>query len=1601
MKRLSLWLILLCSGIASTTWGQCISDDCGDIVARFILEGNQTVVCEGTPFEINNLTTEDNIDYYILDWGDGVRDTVQNTNNVSHTYKESDDEACLTGSTFYEITLEIYRSCGDLQSCHFQRTGVLVKYRPRVEFTAGNACQGEEVEFGVEICNADSVHWDFGDGTTSSEESPAHVYTEPGTYWAVVEVFNDCDMAVDSGLITVTEGPQASIALDPATKDGCVPHILPVVNNTIQPLNYNWSVAPAAGVSFINGTDSLSPEPEIFFENPGTYVLNLGTSNLCGEASWSDTIIVFDTPRGAVDDPGPLCGSSTFTPSASYIDRGRIDAVSWTFINGAPAMASGFDPGPVRFDVSGTILLTTDSECGVVTDTFEVIIGDPTNLQLQAPTEPLCTASDPVRLTASPTGGLWSGPAIDTSGRFDPAAAGPGMHTITYSLADACATQASVSLEVLAAADIQVEDQVAVCSTADPYTLSFNPTGGTWSGPGVVDINLGIFDPAQSGPGSFELNYAYADDAGCVVSRTTAVDVQPVPQIGAPDTAFSCAYPGQIQLLPDAQLNLEPGGGSLRWSGPGVVDSSGIFDADQAGAAGFGTYPITVEYTLDQCTVSDSLQLMVMPPPPARAGDDRRVCVTDGQILLTAQPLGGYFQGPGVDSSGLVDLTLAGGGQQTYIYNYREGTSCAASDTVRVDVIDNSGVAAGQDQTICERSPAFDLSEAGLTGGTWTGPGIIDPSVGRIDPVGLTAGTYQYVFTLADSTIGCAASDTMDLRVEPLPSALFAPSENPCVNIPLTFRNVFRGGQTYRWDFGDGTQAEGQNPQHEFAIEGQYTISLEVTSEVGCVNRREQPIRISSPPILAFVPDQNDGCAPLTVNFTNASTGSDLRFEWDFGNGRVSNEEGPPPIVYEQGLGDTTFVVRMRAYNACGDEQLFDTIQLRAVPIADFGTNVDDGCAPLDISFANTSTGSPDTYQWDLGNGMFTTDSLPSAQVYANTTDEPVRYPISLYITNECGEDWAYDTILVNPRNVRAFIGLDTSRGCQPFTVPFENFATPGARVRWEFGDGGTSIAADAVHTFDTAGTFTVRQIADNGCSTDTTEANIVVLPPPEVAMEVPNTACIGEVVRFTNRSPRAAVTEWDFGDGSTSNVLSPEHVYDSAGTFTVRLLIFSADNGCPAEDSTTITILPKPEAGLAADATAGCPPLRVCFTNLSQNAQLYDWDFGDGNGSTDVAPCHTFTEPGRHRVRLRGVDPNGCFSDTAAVDVLVYEAPTAAVAPIEPLNCGLPDAVQMLNNSEGARDYRWILSDGQLSDLTNPEFTFTTEGTVEIQLVVSNAFGCTDTAVSERTSLPLPEIDFDPPEITGCAPVTVTFNNYTENADSYEWFFGNRETSTEFEPVLVFDRAGVYSARLIAGYQGLCFDTLDRSNVVEILPSPDAAFNWTELPAERGLVTFTNLSTNADGYEWDFGDGSFSTEESPTHRYTTNALDERGWEVLLYAFNGNGCVDTARTEVGPELFFALHFPNAFSPEHGRGDVRYFRPAGIGIEEWTLQIYTPWGELVWESQELEGDQPAAAWDGRHRRTGKILPQGGYAYQASVLFRNGLRKYYKGSVTLLR
>jgi PKD repeat protein len=1599
-----MWIIAFVLGTLGLQ-AQCISDDCGDVFADWALLSEETTVCEGATFEVANQTLMPDIDFYVWDWGNGERDTVYEVANHFYTYFFEETTACAAGNDFivYNISLEIYRTCDEGQSCHTQIAPVAVRFKPRANFGIPPiVCAGDTIPLSDMSCNADEYRWLFSDGSTSTDPNPNHVFDTAGVHWVSLVVSNRCGTDTLSQPVEVLNKPVAAARItEESAVVGCAPLSVAFANESTFADDFNWVFPEEAGVVFIDTSTAQSPEPVVQLTNPGIYTVRLDANNQCGTTSWETTIEVLEPPQLNLFPLPPACDSATVALADFLNLSGHVDSLQWTVagpeVVDLPAVA---DPVmQVRTPGIYTLYLEAQSSyCPNVQDSTVLLVQTPEDVQLMPPNVPaICDASDPVALSAIPAGGRWSGVGVDSSGRFDPAVAGVGIHQLLYVYEEgACALRDSLSLEVLEAPTLFTPDTLTVCETDAAVQLDFFPPGGSWSGPGIRDASGGLFDPVASGSGVFSLQYTVTDSNNCILNQYPEVRVQALPQLEVPDTTAFCVAETTIELGTVLGPHFDPPGGSLSWSGAGITDSlQGVFTHPGSAAS----YPVQLTYALDRCVVQRELLVDIIELEEVVTGLDRTVCMSEGTLRLTAQPAGGRWSGPGItdEVAGIVSLTTVGGGDFRYTYTLAGGTSCEASDELNLSIVAPDDLDAGVDQAYCADAGFQALPTPTPTGGTWSGPAINDAGVGMIDVAQLSAdSTYWFQYAVTNAAAGCTFTDSVAVAVLPLPEAEINLPTYACTADTLRFTAETQQGVSYAWNVGPGLDFSGSVLEYVFLEPGVFPIELTAVSAQGCARRQQAEVRIATSPSPAFAPTVDEGCGPLEVSFTDGSAGTDLSYAWDLGNGETSTQAVPPAATYQAGIFDTTYQVRLLLSNACGTEEWVDTLTVRARPAANFGTQVDRGCGPLEIELANTTLGSADTYFWDFGNGQTATDSLPANPVFTTPDTTGTVYTISLIATNTCGADTIEREVLVEPTNVTAFFNTDMTQGCAPLTVNLTSYATFGANVNWYFGDGNTATGPVQQYTFDSAGVYTLAQYASNACGADTTTIDIEVLPAPLANFTHPITACVGQAVRFENLSGPFQTVLWDFGDGQSSAEISPEHLYDTAGVYTVELSITNSAFSCPATVSSLLTVLPQPRVTLAADALSGCPPLELCFTSQAEGATFLEWDFGDGNGSTSVNPCHVFSASGQYRVRLRGADAQGCFSPADTVQVTVFPEPAASFDAPASVYCGLPQEMLFANTSTGATAYSWQLGGEGTSNLTSPAVTYTEPGTYAVQLTAVNTFGCEDEASATFEVGPQPLADFAPLLSDNCAPQVVIFDNASVNADAFRWILAPDVISSEPNPVLSYDTAGSYDVTLIASYGDICFDSLRLAGVVNLLPRPLAAFSWElPTPAFQGAIQFWNESQDALSYAWDFGDSNFSEEENPLHDYGGSG----SWWTELVATAANGCTDTVGVEVAPDPIRAIYFPNALSPETGEGDVRVFRPVGHGLVAWELEIFSPWGQRVFVSEELEGDQPAAFWDGSYR--GKILPQGAYAYKATVEYVDGVRKIYTGSVTLLR
>lgn len=322
-------------------------------------------------------------------------------------------------------------------------------------------------------------------------------------------------------------------------------------------------------------------------------------------------------------------------------------------------------------------------------------------------------------------------------------------------------------------------------------------------------------------------------------------------------------------------------------------------------------------------------------------------------------------------------------------------------------------------------------------------------------------------------------------------------------------------------------------------------------------------------------------------------------------------------------------------------------------------------------------------------------------------------------------------------------------------------------------------------------------------------------------------------------------------------------------GSYSLLIMILSVFVVSCSDDDDDPIIIP------VAKFTSEINFLEVAFTNESNDAETYRWDFGvEGDEtaiSTEPSPSYTYSEPGTYTVSLIVANSTG-GTDVLLEELIVREAilPTANYE----FASGLGLEVIFKSTSENADTYAWDFGidslDTDISDLDSVAYTFPGEGEFEVSLTVTSTDGFTDTetkTVTVSRVAVVPEADFT----FEATDLAVTFTDASSNAQSYLWDFGvdgvDTDTSTMVSPSFTYPTFGTYEASLTVTSSTGDMDT-ETMSVTVSLPAPVADFTFVASDLD---VTFTNASTNAATYSWDFGDGTAAnTEESPMHTYAT-----------------------------------------------------------------------------------------------------------------------------------
>lgn len=565
-----------------------------------------------------------------------------------------------------------------------------------------------------------------------------------------------------------------------------------------------------------------------------------------------------------------------------------------------------------------------------------------------------------------------------------------------------------------------------------------------------------------------------------------------------------------------------------------------------------------------------------------------------------------------------------------------------------------------------------------------------------------SSGVYQIVLS-AVSPSGCNFVSTPSQVVTVYPEVVSAFETDKlmgCSPLEISFANWSDGNDNpgsawYYQEVGTEEMIHFSNdafPSHTFVNESNaekvYEVFYVAESMKGCMDTSSKKIKVAPGVTPSFSIHPGDqGCTPLPVTLNNNKLREGVTYIWYYGDGEPNDTTHMEPELDHTFLNNSvsslkTYNITLTAIdNVSGCENKLSK-PVRVYPMINVNVSPDqlDGCAPLTVNFENNTIGAEE-HQW-----------------YYRLSGSSERYEITVakdvnYVLNNKGTGDLQYEVVYEARNKYGCIEQHVSSHTvypelkASFTVNPQKQVLPNSSVSiynatnkgdwdysWDYGDGkGYCIETDpAKYTYETYGAYEIKLVVSHGPCVSEHVRTVVIEPVlPEVDFDCdPKKGCRPLTVHFENLSTYADSETyfWDFGDNQGfSTAKDPTYTFNEAGTYTVTL---EASNKLGTkvkkEKKYLIEVYDIPYAKFRVNPA---PPKQVYtpdpvyFTNYSFGADLYNWQFGDGQTSDEYEPQHVYEQAGFYDIILQVSSEQGCSNaDTLQSAVEVIEGGTISL---------------------------------------------------------------------------------------------------------------------------------------------------------------------------------------------------------------------------------------------------------------------------------------------------------------------------------------------------
>lgn len=581
-----------------------------------------------------------------------------------------------------------------------------------------------------------------------------------------------------------------------------------------------------------------------------------------------------------------------------------------------------------------------------------------------------------------------------------------------------------------------------------------------------------------------------------------------------------------------------------------------------------------------------------------------------------------------------------------------------------------------------------------------------------------------------------------------------------------------------------------------------------------------------------------------------------------------------------------------------------------------------------------------------------------------------------------------------------ANIGLDTSEYGVSYQLRLNGTVNVGNAVA------GTGAAINFGNQ-TLPGIYTALATNSNGCTSNALN-NVSVLALPTSDFNYNGGMC-DSLITFSTTSSGAKIARWiwTFGDSKSKIIDAPEnpdisHIYSIPGSYKVTL-VTETENGC--RDTITKTVLRKPciAAAFKVSDEVVCQKRSMKFTESSTcQAPIasWTWYFGDNTSARFTNPQpfieHTYAIAGNYNVKMVVATQmvGGLVTDTASSKVAVKPA-AKALYKWQDVCVGSKTLFdnQSQDNNTIIKSYLWNFGDPASSSDTistkQAEYTYGMHGVFDVKLVVTNTLGCTDTIINKVNIFEGPAANFT--WNNSCESKPVYFTDKSQATSSaivtWNWQFSDAgkvlDKSDDQSCAYNFVHAGTYDADMKVTDKNGCSTTLNKQ--VTISPNPVAAFTIVEnYDNKQGQVMLSNGTLGGTNSYWDFGNGLTSHGTEPVVTFN----EEGHYTIHLLTWNDQNCTDTISMSYNL-MFKGLYVPNAFSPDDIDPEVAVFRPKGMNLKSYHIEIYDRWGNLLWKSDKIDDKgSPTESWDGTFK--GQPLQQDAYVWKIVAKYKDGER-----------